>query len=33
VVHGPATARQPSFRCRITGDGVVQVRPRVPGKA
>ncbi|HEY4463976.1 MAG TPA: Rieske (2Fe-2S) protein [Streptosporangiaceae bacterium] len=33
VVHGPATARQPSFRCRITGGGVVQVRPRVPGKA
>jgi nitrite reductase/ring-hydroxylating ferredoxin subunit/uncharacterized membrane protein len=29
VVHGPATARQPSFRCRITARGMVQVRPRM----
>jgi nitrite reductase/ring-hydroxylating ferredoxin subunit len=29
VVHGPATARQPSFLCRITDDGVVQVQPRL----
>jgi nitrite reductase/ring-hydroxylating ferredoxin subunit/uncharacterized membrane protein len=29
VVHGPATARQPSFRCRITDRGMVQVRPRL----
>ncbi|HEY6499773.1 MAG TPA: Rieske 2Fe-2S domain-containing protein [Streptosporangiaceae bacterium] len=28
VVHGPATARQPSFRCRITERGMVQVQPR-----
>jgi hypothetical protein len=28
-VHGPATARQPSFLCRITDDGVVQVQPRL----
>jgi nitrite reductase/ring-hydroxylating ferredoxin subunit/uncharacterized membrane protein len=28
VVHGPATARQPSFHVRITDDGIVQVRPR-----
>ncbi|HEY0719343.1 MAG TPA: Rieske 2Fe-2S domain-containing protein [Streptosporangiaceae bacterium] len=28
VVHGPATARQPSFTCRITDRGVVQVQPR-----
>jgi nitrite reductase/ring-hydroxylating ferredoxin subunit/uncharacterized membrane protein len=28
VVHGPATARQPSFRCRITETGMVQVQPR-----
>ncbi len=28
VVHGPATARQPSFRCRITESGMVQVQPR-----
>lgn len=33
VVHGPATARQPSFRSRITDSGVVQVRPRVSGGA
>jgi nitrite reductase/ring-hydroxylating ferredoxin subunit/uncharacterized membrane protein len=28
VVHGPATARQPSFESRITDSGWVQVRPR-----
>ena len=28
VVHGPATARQPSFETRVTDDGVLQVRPR-----
>ena len=28
VVHGPATARQPSFRCRIAESGMVQVQPR-----
>ena len=28
VVHGPATARQPSFRCRIAERGMVQVQPR-----
>lgn len=28
VVHGPATARQPSFEARVTDDGIVQVRPR-----
>jgi nitrite reductase/ring-hydroxylating ferredoxin subunit len=27
VVHGPATAPQPSFQTRIRRDGVVQVRP------
>lgn len=27
VVHGPATARQPAFRTRLRGDGIVQVRP------
>ncbi|CND42324.1 rieske (2Fe-2S) domain-containing protein [Mycobacterium tuberculosis] len=27
VVHGPATARQPSFESRVTEDGVLQVRP------
>ena len=27
VLHGPATARQPSFQTRVT-DGIVQVRPR-----
>jgi nitrite reductase/ring-hydroxylating ferredoxin subunit/uncharacterized membrane protein len=30
VVHGPATARQPSFESRVTGSGLVQVRPRSP---
>ena len=29
VVHGPATARQPAFRCRVTDAGVVQVQPRM----
>jgi nitrite reductase/ring-hydroxylating ferredoxin subunit/uncharacterized membrane protein len=29
VVHGPATARQPSFLCQVTEGGVVQVRPRI----
>lgn len=28
VVHGPATARQPSFETRVLDDGMVQVRPR-----
>ncbi|MGO9783046.1 MAG: Rieske 2Fe-2S domain-containing protein [Streptosporangiaceae bacterium] len=28
VVHGPATARQPSFRCRVTDAGTVEVQPR-----
>jgi nitrite reductase/ring-hydroxylating ferredoxin subunit len=28
VVHGPATARQPSFRCRVTDAGMVEVQPR-----
>ncbi|WP_433499248.1 Rieske 2Fe-2S domain-containing protein [Sphaerimonospora sp. CA-214678] len=27
VVHGPATARQPSFETRLRQDGIVQVRP------
>ncbi|WP_243714379.1 Rieske (2Fe-2S) protein [Actinomadura bangladeshensis] len=27
VVHGPATARQPSFESRVTEDGILQVRP------
>ena len=31
VVHGPATARQPSFRCRVTESGMVQVQPRTLG--
>jgi nitrite reductase/ring-hydroxylating ferredoxin subunit/uncharacterized membrane protein len=31
VVHGPATARQPSFETQVTDSGVVQVRPRGPG--
>jgi nitrite reductase/ring-hydroxylating ferredoxin subunit/uncharacterized membrane protein len=28
VMHGPATARQPSFECQVTDSGWVQVRPR-----
>ncbi|GAA3792071.1 hypothetical protein GCM10022226_09010 [Sphaerisporangium flaviroseum] len=28
VVHGPATAPQPSFEVNVRGDGIVQVRPR-----
>ncbi|HEY2276877.1 MAG TPA: Rieske 2Fe-2S domain-containing protein [Streptosporangiaceae bacterium] len=28
VVHGPATARQPSFRSQTTEDGMVQLQPR-----
>ncbi|GII81246.1 hypothetical protein Sru01_62280 [Sphaerisporangium rufum] len=28
VVHGPATAPQPSFEVSVRGDGIVQVRPR-----
>ena len=28
VVHGPATARQPSFEVRVSDDGIVQLRPR-----
>lgn len=27
VVHGPATARQPSFETRLTDEGTLQVRP------
>jgi nitrite reductase/ring-hydroxylating ferredoxin subunit/uncharacterized membrane protein len=27
VVHGPATARQPSFESQVTDSGIVQVRP------
>ena len=30
VVHGPATARQPSFESRVTDSGLLQVRPRSP---
>jgi len=30
VVHGPATARQPTFESRISPSGQVQVRPAVP---
>jgi nitrite reductase/ring-hydroxylating ferredoxin subunit/uncharacterized membrane protein len=30
VMHGPATARQPSFEGRVTDSGWVQVRPRTP---
>src|ERR1700759_556725 len=32
VVHGPATARQPSFRCQTTEDGMVQLQPRTLGR-
>jgi nitrite reductase/ring-hydroxylating ferredoxin subunit/uncharacterized membrane protein len=32
VVHGPATARQPSFLTRVTEDGMVQVQPRTLGR-
>ena len=28
VVHGPATARQPSFSSRVTDEGMVQIMPR-----
>jgi nitrite reductase/ring-hydroxylating ferredoxin subunit/uncharacterized membrane protein len=28
VVHGPGTARQPSFQTRVTDDGRVELRPR-----
>jgi nitrite reductase/ring-hydroxylating ferredoxin subunit/uncharacterized membrane protein len=28
VIHGPATARQPSFESRLTPEGTLQVRPR-----
>jgi nitrite reductase/ring-hydroxylating ferredoxin subunit len=28
VVHGPATARQPSFETRVTASGRVELRPR-----
>jgi nitrite reductase/ring-hydroxylating ferredoxin subunit len=31
VVHGPATARQPAFDCRIAEGGIVQVRPAGAG--
>ena len=30
VRHGPATARQPAFDARVTGAGMVQVRPQDP---
>jgi nitrite reductase/ring-hydroxylating ferredoxin subunit/uncharacterized membrane protein len=30
VLHGPATARQPTFETRATATGLVQVRPRDP---
>jgi nitrite reductase/ring-hydroxylating ferredoxin subunit/uncharacterized membrane protein len=33
VVHGPATARQPSLESRVTDSGWVQVRPRSPRPA
>jgi nitrite reductase/ring-hydroxylating ferredoxin subunit/uncharacterized membrane protein len=33
VVHGPATARQPSFEARITASGRVEIRPRRPARA
>jgi nitrite reductase/ring-hydroxylating ferredoxin subunit/uncharacterized membrane protein len=32
VMHGPATARQPSFESQVTDSGWVQVRPRTFGK-
>jgi nitrite reductase/ring-hydroxylating ferredoxin subunit/uncharacterized membrane protein len=32
VVHGPATARQPTFESQVTSSGWVQVRPRSTGK-
>ena len=31
VVHGPATARQPSFETRVTAEGLLQLRPRPLG--
>ena len=30
VLHGPSTARQPTFKARISDSGVVQVRPQDP---
>lgn len=30
VLHGPSTARQPAFDARVTGSGMVQVRPQDP---
>jgi len=33
VVHGPATARQPSFESQVTDSDWVQVRPRSPRKS
>lgn len=30
VMHGPATARQPSFTCRINDSGFVQIQPQIP---
>jgi nitrite reductase/ring-hydroxylating ferredoxin subunit/uncharacterized membrane protein len=30
VLHGPATARQPAFKTRISDSGMVQVRPQDP---
>jgi len=33
VVHGPATARQPSLESHVTDSGWVQVRPRLSGSA
>ena len=32
VVHGPTTARQPSFLTRVTEGGMVQVQPRTLGR-
>jgi nitrite reductase/ring-hydroxylating ferredoxin subunit/uncharacterized membrane protein len=33
VVHGPATARQPTFESRVTESGWIQVRPRATALA
>jgi nitrite reductase/ring-hydroxylating ferredoxin subunit/uncharacterized membrane protein len=30
VLHGPSTARQPAFETRVSGSGLVQVRPQGP---
>ena len=31
VLRGPSTARQPTFETRVTGSGLIQVRPARPG--